>query len=134
MAIASVKYRKNMSGKFIKLLVFIGFCQFCLGCQTPQTFDLKTDNKILSMTLVYVNDITRTYTPVSTDYTQAEVQVKVPVVAGAALSQMRVNISVPASSTITPAFKSTMDLSKPYRFSVTAENGDERKYLLVVYN
>lgn len=123
-----------MSSKFIKFLVFIGFCQFCLGCQTPQTFDLKTDNKILSMTVVYVNDITRTYTPVSTDYLQSEIQVKVPVAAGSSLSQMRVNISVPASSTITPAFKSTMDLSKPYRFSVTAENGEERKYLLVVYN
>ena len=123
-----------MRRKFIKFVFFIGLCQWCLGCQTPQVFDLKTDNKILSMTLVYVSDITRTYTPVSTDYAEAEVQVKVPPVAGSSLSQMRVNISVPASSTITPAFKSTMDLSKPYRFSVTAENGDERKYLLVVYN
>ena len=123
-----------MRNKFIKFVFFIGLSQCFLDCQTPQVFDLKTDNKILSMTLVYVGDITRTYTPVSTDYAQAEVQVKVPAVAGSSLSQMRVNISVPASSMITPAFKSTMDLSKPYRFSVTAENGDERKYLLVVYN
>lgn len=123
-----------MRNTFIKFIFFIGLCQCCFSCQTPQVFDLKTDNKILSMTLVYLGDITLTYTPVSTDYAQAEIQVKVPRVAGSSLSQMRVNISVPASSTITPAFKSTMDLSKPYRFSVTAENGDERKYLLVVYN
>jgi hypothetical protein len=123
-----------MSNKSIKFLVFIGFCQLWFGCQKPQTFDLKTANTILSLSVVYVNDITRTYLPVSTDYTQAEIQVKVPVVAGSPLSQMRVNISVPAASVITPAFKSTIDLSKPYRFSVTAENGDERKYLLVVYN
>ena len=123
-----------MCSTFIKLVFFIGLCQCSFSCQTPQAFDLKTDNKILSMTLVYLGDITLTYTPVSTDYAQAEIQVKVPRVAGSSLSQMRVNISVPASSTITPAFKSTMDLSKPYRFSVTAENGDERKYLLVVYN
>jgi hypothetical protein len=123
-----------MSNKFIKFLAFVGFCQLFLGCQEPLTFDLKTDNKILSFSVVYVNDITRTYLPVSTDYTQSEIQVKVPVVANSALSQMRVNISIPASSVITPAFKNTVDLSKPYRFSVTAENGDERKYLLVVYN
>ena len=123
-----------MNRKFIQLLIFIGFCQLFFGCQKPQVFDLKTDNKILSLSVVYVNDITRTYLPVSRDYAQSEIQVKVPPVAGSALSQMRVNISVPASSVITPAFKSTMDLSKPYRFSVTAENGDERKYLLVVYN
>jgi hypothetical protein len=123
-----------MNHKFIQFLVFVGFCQLCLGCQKPQTFELKTNNTILSLSVVYINDITRTYLPVSTDYAQPEIQVKVPVVAGSALSQMRVNISVPASSIITPAFKSTIDLSKPYRFSVTAENGDERKYLLAVYN
>jgi hypothetical protein len=123
-----------MSNKFIKFLAFIGFCPLYLGCQEPQVFDLKTGNTILSFSVVYVNDITRTYLPVATDYTQSEIQVKVPVVAGSVLSQMRVNISVPASSVITPAFKNTMDLSKPYRFTVTAENGDERKYLLVVYN
>ena len=124
-----------MNSKFIKFLVIIGFCQLYLGCQTPETFELKTNNKILSLSVIYVNDKTQTiYQPVSTDYTQSEIQVKVPAVAGSALSQMRVNISIPASSVITPAFKSTMDLSKPYRFSVTAENGDERKYLLVVYN
>jgi hypothetical protein len=83
---------------------------------------------------VYVNDITRNYFPVSRDFTQSEIQVKVPAVAGSSLSQMRVTIFIPASSTITPAFKNTMDLSKPYRFTVTAENGDEQKYLLVVYN
>jgi hypothetical protein len=115
-------------------LCFLGIFLLVLGCQTPTTFDLKTDNKILAMTVVYVNDITRTFSPVSTDYEQSEIQVKVPIVAGSSLSQMRVNISVPASATITPAFKSTMDFSKPYRFSVVAENGDERKYLLVVYN
>ncbi len=123
-----------MNNKFIKFLAFLGFFQLFLGCQKPQTFDLRTGNTILSLSVVYVNDITRTFTPVSTDYTQSEIQVKVPVVTGSALSQMRVNISIPASSIITPAFKSTMDLSKPYRFSVTAENGEERKYLLVVYN
>jgi hypothetical protein len=123
-----------MKSKFIKFLALIGFCQLYFGCQEPITFDLKTDNKILSFSVVYVNDITRTYLPVSRDYSQTEIQVKVPAVAGSALSQMRVNISVPASSVITPAFKNTMDLSKPYRFTVTAENGDEQKYLLVVYN
>jgi hypothetical protein len=115
-------------------LCFWGICLFFLGCQKPTTFDLKTDNKILSFSVVYVNDITKTYAPVSNDYAQTEIQVKVPVVTGSSLSQMRANITVPASATITPAFKSTMDFSKPYRFSVIAENGEERKYLLVVYN
>jgi hypothetical protein len=124
-----------MSNKFIKFLAFIGFCQLFFGCQKPQDFELRTGNTILSLSVVYVNDKTQTiYSPVSQDYTQSEIQVKVPIVTGYTLSQMRVNISVPASSTITPAFKGTMDLSKPYRFSVTAENGDERKYLLAVYN
>jgi hypothetical protein len=123
-----------MSRKFIQFLAFVGFCQLFIGCQEPQTFELKTANTILSLSVVYVSDITRTYSPLSRDYTQSEIQVKVPAVAGSSLSQMRVNISVPASSVITPAFKSTMDLTKPYRFSVTAENGDEQKYLLVVYN
>jgi hypothetical protein len=123
-----------MNGKFIKFVAFIGLCQLFLSCQKPQVFDLKTGNKILSLSVVYVNDITRTYLPVSNDYAQSEIQVKVPAVAGSTLSQMRVNISVPSSSIITPAFKSTMDLSKPYRFTVTAENGDEQKYVLVVYN
>jgi hypothetical protein len=123
-----------MSNKFIKFVAFIGFCQLFLSCQKPQVFELKPFNTILSLSVVYVNDITRTYLPVSRDYTQSEIQVKVPFVAGSTLSQMRVNISVPSSSVITPAFKSTMDLSKPYRFTVTAENGDEQKYVLVVYN
>lgn len=124
-----------MNSKFIQFLIFVGLFQLYLSCQTPQTFDLRTDNKILSLSVMYLNDSTRTtHTPVSTDYKQSEIQVKVPIVKGTTLSQMRVTISVPASSTITPAFKSTMDLSKPYRFSVTAENGDEQKYLLVVYN
>lgn len=123
-----------MSNKLIKFTAFIGFCQLFFGCQKPQAFELRTGNTILSLSVVYLKDVTLTYTPVSTDYTQSEIQVKVPPITGSALSQMRVNISIPASSVITPAFKSTVDLSKPYRFSVTAENGDERKYLLVVYN
>ncbi len=123
-----------MNRTFIQLLVLVGFCQLLFGCQKPQAFDLRTGNTIISLSVVYLKDPTLTYTPVSTDYAQSEIQVKVPLVAGSSLSQMRVNISVPASSVITPAFKSTMDLSKPYRFSVTAENGEERKYLLVVYN
>jgi hypothetical protein len=124
-----------MGSKFIKFLALIGFCQLYFGCQTPETFELKTNNKILSLSVIYANDKTQTiYQPISRDYAQSEIQVKVPPVAGSALSQMRVNIFVPPSSVITPAFKSTMDLSKPYRFSVTAENGDEQKYVLVVYN
>jgi len=124
---------KNMKYKQVKWMGFGVFCVFLMGCQEPTAFELKTANKILSLSVIYVNDITRTYQPVSTDYEQAEIQIKMPVVANSSLSQMRVNISVPASSIITPAFKSTMDLSKPYRFSVIAENGDERKYLLVAY-
>ena len=113
---------------------FFSICLAFLGCQKLTLFESKTDNRILSFSVVYVKDITKTYQPVSLDYSQSEIQVKVPVVAGSSLSQMRANISVPASATITPAFKSTMDFSKPYRFSVIAENGEERKYLLVVYN
>lgn len=116
------------------IVAFLSLWVLNIGCQKPTTFDLKTDNKILSLTVVYVNDITKTYTPLSTDYTQSEIQVKVPVVSGSSLTRMRANIKVPASATVSPAFKSTMDLSKPYRFSVIAENGEERKYLLVVYN
>jgi hypothetical protein len=124
-----------MIGKFIQFLFFVGFYQLCLGCQKPQEFDLRTNNTILSLSVVYKNDTTRnTYLPVSTDYTQSEIQVKAPIIANTKLSQMGVNISIPAGAVITPAFKNTMDFSKPYRFTVTAENGDERKYLLVVYN
>jgi hypothetical protein len=35
---------------------------------------------------------------------------------------------------IVPAFKGNADLSKPYRFSVIAENGDKKDYLVVVYH
>lgn len=115
-------------------LYFLGLCLFFLGCQQLTTYDLKTDNKILSFSIVYVSDITKTYLPVSTDYGQGEIQVRVPITSAGSLSQMRANISIPASAKITPAFKSTMDFSKPHRFSVIAENGDERKYLLIVYH
>jgi len=52
----------------------------------------------------------------------------------ASFSLMRVNIVVPTSAIIVPAFKGNTDLSKPYRFSVIAENGDKKDYLIVVYN
>lgn len=119
---------------YFKIIGCVSLFFLFAGCQKLTTYELKTVNTILSFSLVYVNDITKTYQPVSTDFSQGEIQVKVPTVAGSSLSQMRANITVPASATIIPAFKSTMDFSKPYRFSVIAENGEERKYLLVVYN
>jgi hypothetical protein len=115
-------------------LYILGICMMFLSCQKLTTFEQLSFNEIVSLSLVYTNDITRTYRPISTDYSQTEIQVQVPAVPGSSLSNMRANIIVANSCTIVPAFKSTMDFSKPYRFSVIAENGEERKYLLVVYN
>jgi len=64
----------------------------------------------------------------------SEIQFKVPTVPGATLKEMKVNITVPPSATISPAFSGKMAFTKPYRFSVVAENGAKRDYLLFVYN
>jgi hypothetical protein len=106
------------------------------SCQKPQEFPLKTGNSVLSFTMSYANDLTKNYFPVSItgDSTQGEIQFKIPVVANNSLTQLRPTITVSTGAKVTPAFIGIMDFSKPYRFTVTAEDGQAKKYLLVVYN
>ncbi|MFZ1524446.1 MAG: hypothetical protein WAT22_06485 [Saprospiraceae bacterium] len=104
------------------------------GCQKEQVFPQSTNNTILSISLAYAKEPLKIYAPVSNDLVKGEMQFKIPPLQDASFSQMRVNIVVPTSSVIVPAFKGNTDLSKPFRFSVFAENGDKKDYLLVVYN
>jgi hypothetical protein len=103
------------------------------ACESPQQFALRGDNQIINLLVAYAAEPTRTYTPLINDYSSGEIQVRVPSISNASLTQMRVLITIPAGAVVTPAFKGNMDLSKPYRFSIIAENGDKKDYLLFVY-
>lgn len=104
------------------------------GCQKEKIFPQSSNNTILSISLAYAKDPLKIYAPVSNDLVKGEIQFKIPPLQDASFSLMRVNIVVPTSSVIIPAFSGNTDLSKPYRFSVIAENGDKKDYLMVVYN
>jgi hypothetical protein len=104
------------------------------GCQKEKIFPQSSNNTILSISLAYAKDPLKIYAPVSNDLVKGEIQFKIPPLQDASFSLMRVNIVVPTSSVIIPAFRGNTDLSKPYRFSVIAENGDKKDYLMVVYN
>jgi hypothetical protein len=123
-----------MSNLSLKIIAFFSGILLFMSCQKPQEFPLKSDNNVLFITMAYKADPSKDYYPVSSDLTTGEIQFKIPPVANASFSQMQVRITIPASAIIQPAFVGTMDLSKPYRFSVIAEDGQEKKYLLVVYN
>ena len=119
--------------KYILLLLSMVMI-WLTSCQKPEQFELRTNNTILSISLAYKSEPFTIYQPVLLNQEAGEIQFKIPRVQGAAFSSMKVFISVPASSVITPAFTGVTDLSKPYRFSVVAENGDKKDYLLVVYH
>lgn len=124
-----------MAGK--KNLLFggmIGLLLLAGGCLEPLEFEQKSDNRLLSIVLSYDVDRTRIFNPVSSDLTQSEIQFRVPVVPNGNLSRMVVTVSIPASARIEPPFRGITDLSRPYRFSVIAENGEKKEYLLVAYN
>lgn len=115
---------------------FLGLFTLCLlfACESPQQFTLKSENQVLSFAVAYTAEPTKIFTPLILDNEKGEIQVRVPVVANASLTKMRVFITIPAGAVASPAFMGTMDLSKPYRFSVIAENGDKKDYLVLVYN
>ncbi len=100
----------------------------------PMEFEAKSDNRILAISIAYEVDRTRSYFPVTNDLNTGEIQFQVPVVPNGALSRMVVAISIPPSARIEPAFRGLTDLSRPYRFSVIAENGEVKEYLIVAYN
>lgn len=104
------------------------------GCQKEKIFPQSSNNNILNISLAYAKDPLKIYAPISNDLVKGEIQFKIPPLQDASFSLMRVNIVVPTSSVIIPAFKGNTDLSKPYRFSVVAENGGKKDYLIVVYN
>jgi hypothetical protein len=104
------------------------------GCQKEQVFPQSANNTLLSISLAYAKDPLKIYPPIANDLVKGELQFKIPPLQNASFSLMRVNIVVPTSAIIIPAFKGNTDLSKPYRFSVIAENGDKKDYLIVVYN
>jgi hypothetical protein len=122
--------------KEIKIvLLFISMVLIWLtSCQKPEEFGLRTNNQILSISLAYKADPFRLYQPVLTNQEAGEIQFRIPRVQGASFTNMKVFINIPASAVITPAFTGVTDLSKPYRFSVVAESGDKKDYLLIVYN
>lgn len=105
-----------------------------IGCEKPTEFTHSDNNKIVSFTVAYAAQTSKSYSPVFSDFSKSEIQFKVPQVDGAKLTEMKVNITIPPSATISPAFSGKMDFSKPYRFSVIAENGSKMDYLLLVYN
>lgn len=125
-----------MAGKLYlyKIILVVTAMVLLIGCQKEQVFPQSSNNAILSLSLAYVKDPFKIYNPVSNDLAKGEIQFKIPPLQDASFSQMRVNIVVPTSSVIVPAFKGNTDLSKPYRFSVVAENGDKKDYLVVVYH
>lgn len=104
------------------------------SCQKPEEFELRSNNTILSISIAYKADPFRLYQPILLNQEAGEIQFRVPRVQGASFTDMKVFINIPASAIITPAFTGVSDLSKPYRFSVVAENGDKKDYLLIVYN
>jgi hypothetical protein len=104
------------------------------SCQKEKIFPQSANNTLLSISLAYAKDPLKIYAPVLLDQGKGEIQFKIPPVQDASFSLMRVNIVVPSAAIIVPAFKGNTDLSKPYRFSVIAENGDKKNYLIVVYN
>ena len=112
------------------LVVFLLF----YGCQKEKVFPQSANNNVLSISLAYAKDPLKIYSPITNDLTKGEIQFKIPPLQDASFMLMRVNIVVPTASVIVPAFKGNTDLSKPYRFSVIAENGDKKDYLIVVYN
>lgn len=123
-----------MAGKqyFIGIMMIASSMFF--GCQKEQVFPQSANNTILSISLAYAKDPLKIYPPIANDLVKGELQFKIPPLQNASFSLMRVNIVVPTSAIIIPAFKGITDLSKPYRFSVIAENGDKKDYLIVVYN
>jgi hypothetical protein len=125
-----------MNNKQYHYIPYFALILLWLSCQKPQDFPLKTGNNVLAFTLSYANDATKNYFPVSVveDSLQGEIQFKIPVVANNSLTQMRPTITVSTGAKVTPAFIGNMDFSKPYRFTVTSEDGQAKKYLLVVYN
>jgi hypothetical protein len=125
-----------MNNKQYHYIYYFAVILLWQSCQKPQEFPLKTGNSVLSFTLSYASDPTKNYFPVSItgDTSQGEIQFKIPVVANNSLTQMRPTITVSTGAIVTPAFIGNMDFSKPYRFTVTAEDGKAKKYLLVVYN
>ncbi len=124
-----------MAGKINKLLgVFLGLLLLAGGCLEPMEFEQKSDNRLLSIAVSYDVDRTRSFNPVSSDLTQSEIQFRVPVIPNGTLSRMVVSVTIPASARIEPPFSGITDLSRPYRFSVIAENGEKKEYLLVAYN
>ena len=111
-----------MAGKqYIMGIMVVAICLF-FGCQKEQVFPQSTNNTLLSISLAYSKDPLKIYPPIASDLVKGELQFKIPPLQNASFSLMRVNIVVPT------------DLSKPYRFSVIAENGDKKDYLIVVYN
>ncbi len=123
-----------MAGKqFIMGIMVVAICLF-FGCQKEQVFPQSSNNTLLSISLAYAKDPLKIYSPIASDLVKGELQFKIPPLQNASFSLMRVNIVVPTSAIIVPAFKGNTDLSKPYRFSVIAENGDKKDYLIVVYN
>ena len=125
-----------MDGKhiFYQIIVKALIVVTLYGCQKEQVFPQSSNNAILSMSLAYAKDPFKIYNPVSNDAAKGELQFKIPPLQDATFTQMKVNIVVPNAAVIVPAFKGTTNLSKPYRFSVIAENGDKKDYLVVVYH
>lgn len=122
----------NKSFWFAGLLPFI--LLLLSSCEQPQQFALKTENHIISFAVAYSAEPTKSYGPLIKNNETGEIQVRVPASPGASLTSMRAFVTVPAGAVVLPPFKGNMDLSKPYRFKVVAENGDEKSYLLLVYN
>jgi hypothetical protein len=123
-----------MAGKLTFFGVWLPLIFMVCGCQKEMIFPQSSNNNILGISLAYAREPLKIYPPVSNDFTKGEIQFKIPPLQDASFSQMRVNIVVPSAAIIVPAFRGNTDLSKPYRFSVVAENGDKKDYLMVVYN
>ncbi|HMP30899.1 MAG TPA: hypothetical protein PKD85_14935 [Saprospiraceae bacterium] len=116
------------------LLIVSMFLIWLTSCQKPEEFEPRNQNKILSISLAYKAEPFKIYQPVLINHDAGEIQFRVPRVQGTSFKEMKVFITIPTSAIITPAFTGITDLSAPYRFSVIAENGDKKDYLLVTYN
>jgi len=117
---------KNI-GVILLLLNFV-------SCQKPDEFEPKTQNRIINITVSYSIDASNSFRPLILNHENGEIQFRVPRLENGSLSSMKVFINIPQGAVITPAFTGITNLSVPYRFKVTAENGDEKNYILVVFN
>ena len=114
---------------FFKLALMI----VIFGCAKEQSFTKSNKNIITYLELNYADTLLTPFKPID-EFTSEILRIEAKNVPKGRRSNMKINITIPSSAKIEPAFSGINDFSKPYIFYVIAENGDKRKYILDVYS